>query len=55
MVDALERFVASGPLRLWTERIGDPGLPAVLMVMGSAAQGVSCPDALVDRTSGCCR
>jgi pimeloyl-ACP methyl ester carboxylesterase len=49
MVDALERFVASGPLRLWTERFGDPGLPAVLMVMGSGAQGVFCPDALVGR------
>ncbi|MFC7534739.1 alpha/beta fold hydrolase [Actinoplanes sp. GCM10030250] len=49
MVDAHERFVASGPLRLWTERTGDPELPAVLMVMGSAAQGVLCPDALVSR------
>jgi pimeloyl-ACP methyl ester carboxylesterase len=44
-----ERVVASGPLRIWTERIGDPGLPAVLMVMGSAAQGISCPDGLVGR------
>jgi pimeloyl-ACP methyl ester carboxylesterase len=44
-----ERFVASGPLRIWTERIGDPGRPAVLMVMGSAAQGVLCPDELVGR------
>nr|WP_296071418.1 hypothetical protein [uncultured Actinoplanes sp.] len=34
-----ERFVASGPLRIWTERVGDRRLPAVLMVMGSAAQG----------------
>jgi pimeloyl-ACP methyl ester carboxylesterase len=41
--------VASGPLRIWTERVGDPGLPAVLMVMGSGAQGVFCPDALVGR------
>ncbi|MFD1048293.1 alpha/beta fold hydrolase, partial [Kibdelosporangium lantanae] len=49
MLNAHERFVASGPLRIWTERIGDPGLPAVLMVMGSAAQSVSCPDALVSR------
>lgn len=39
----------SGPLRIWTERAGDPGLPAVLMIMGSAAQGVSCPDELVGR------
>ncbi|MCU7728150.1 alpha/beta fold hydrolase [Actinoplanes sp. KI2] len=49
MVDADERFVASGPLRIWTERVGDPELPAVLMVMGSGAQSVSCPDALVGR------
>lgn len=49
MVERQERFVASGPLRIWTERIGDPARPAVLMVMGSAAQGVSCPDALVER------
>jgi pimeloyl-ACP methyl ester carboxylesterase len=49
MTSAHERFVVSGPLRIWTERIGDPGRPAVLMVMGSAAQSVSCPDALVSR------
>ena len=49
MLNAHERFVPSGPLRIWTERIGDPGLPAVLMIMGSAAQGISCPDALVGR------
>jgi pimeloyl-ACP methyl ester carboxylesterase len=49
VVDAEERFVASGALRIWTERVGDPGRPAVLMIMGSAAQGLSCPDALVGR------
>ncbi|GIF73990.1 alpha/beta fold hydrolase [Asanoa siamensis] len=49
MLDVRERFVDSGPLRIWTERVGDPALPAVLMVMGSAAQGVSCPDELVAR------
>src|SRR3954451_15915602 len=48
-MDGHERYVISGPLRIWTERVGDPGLPAVLMVMGSAAQGVSCPDELVAR------
>jgi pimeloyl-ACP methyl ester carboxylesterase len=52
VIEARERFVASGPLRLWTERASDPALPAVLMVMGSSAQGVSCPDALVDRLVG---
>ncbi|NJP95638.1 alpha/beta fold hydrolase [Nonomuraea sp. FMUSA5-5] len=46
---AHERYVPSGPLRIWTERIGDPERPAVLMIMGSAAQSVSCPDALVGR------
>lgn len=49
MMDWHERFVTSGPLRIWTERLGDPGRPAVLMVMGSAAQGVSCPDELAGR------
>jgi pimeloyl-ACP methyl ester carboxylesterase len=49
MLEAHERVVAVGPLRIWTEQVGDPELPAVLMVMGSAAQGVSCPDALVGR------
>src|SRR4051812_16831074 len=49
MMDTDERYVTSGPLRIWTERAGDPGRPAVLMVMGSAAQGVSCPDELVGR------
>lgn len=49
MRDTEERFVASGPLRIWTERAGDPAHPAVLMIMGSAAQAVSCPDELVAR------
>src|SRR4051794_12717326 len=52
MLDAHERVVPSGPLRIWTERFGDPELPAVLMVMGSAAQSVSCPDGLVARLVG---
>lgn len=47
-----ETFVTSGPLRLWTERIGDPDRPAVLLVAGSAAQGYTYPDALVDRLVG---
>lgn len=49
MMDAHERFVTSGPLRIWTERTGDPRHPAVLLIMGSAAQGITCPDALVAR------
>jgi pimeloyl-ACP methyl ester carboxylesterase len=49
MLETRERFVPSGPLRLWTERAGDPADPPVLLIMGSAAQGITCPDALVDR------
>ena len=44
-----ETFVAAGPLQLWTERTGNPDHPAVLLVMGSSAQGFTCPDALVTR------
>jgi pimeloyl-ACP methyl ester carboxylesterase len=47
-----ETFVESGPLRLWTERTGDPGAPAVLLVAGAAAQGFTWPDALVARLVG---
>jgi len=49
MVGTQERFVASGPLLIWTEAVGDPALPAVLLIAGSAAQGISWPDALIDR------
>ncbi len=49
MLETEERFVASGPLNLWTERAGDPAHPAVLLIMGSAAQAICCPDALVAR------
>ncbi|REG00650.1 pimeloyl-ACP methyl ester carboxylesterase [Asanoa ferruginea] len=41
--------MTAGGLRLWTERIGDPDHPPVLLIMGSAAQGITCPDALVIR------
>src|SRR3954463_1350042 len=44
-----ERFVTSGPVRLWTDRAGDPAHPAVLLIMGSAAQGITCADAWVAR------
>lgn len=44
-----EAFVTAGPLRLWTERTGDPGDPAVLLIAGASAQGITYPDALVDR------
>lgn len=42
-----ETFVPAGPLRLWTERTGNPDDPAVLLVAGSSAQGFTTPDALV--------
>ncbi|NUP83895.1 MAG: alpha/beta fold hydrolase [Nonomuraea sp.] len=44
-----ETFVTSGPLRLWTERTGHPGHPAVLLIAGASAQGVIYPDVMVDR------
>jgi pimeloyl-ACP methyl ester carboxylesterase len=49
MLETDGRFVTSGPLRLWTERAGHPDHPPLLLIMGSAAQGISCPDALVAR------
>src|SRR4051794_24287283 len=42
-----EKFVDSGGLRLWTERFGDPAAPAVLLIMGTASQGIGWPDELV--------
>ena len=44
-----ETFVTSGPLRLWTERIGDPDHPAVLLIAGASAQGITFPEELVNR------
>ncbi|TCC46980.1 alpha/beta fold hydrolase [Kribbella pittospori] len=49
MLETQERFVTSGRLRLWTERAGRPDHPPLLLIMGSAAQGISCPDPLVAR------
>ena len=43
-----EKFVASGDMRLWAERSGRPGDPAVLLIMGTSAQGIGWPDELVD-------
>ncbi|MBL7261174.1 alpha/beta fold hydrolase [Paractinoplanes lichenicola] len=45
-------FVTAGGLRLWTERTGDPERPAVLLIMGASAQGLTCPDELIDRLVG---
>jgi pimeloyl-ACP methyl ester carboxylesterase len=43
-----EKFVASGRVHLWTERSGNPGDPAVLLIMGTSAQGIGWPDEVVD-------
>jgi pimeloyl-ACP methyl ester carboxylesterase len=43
-----EKFVTSGEMRLWTERSGRPGDSAVLLIMGTSAQGIGWPDELVD-------
>lgn len=43
-----EKFVTYGELRLWTERFGNHGDPAVLLIMGTSAQGIGWPDDLVD-------
>ena len=42
-------FVQSGVLRLWAERIGDPGDPPILLITGAMAQAVNWPDVFVDR------
>jgi pimeloyl-ACP methyl ester carboxylesterase len=44
-----ETFVTSGPLRFWTERTGNPDHAAVLLIAGASAQGITFPDALVNR------
>ncbi|NMO55271.1 alpha/beta fold hydrolase [Actinoplanes sp. TBRC 11911] len=49
MLETHERFVTSGPLKLWTERIGDADHPPLLLIAGSGAQGISWPDTLVAR------
>ncbi|MFI6802498.1 alpha/beta fold hydrolase [Streptosporangium canum] len=41
-------FASSGDLRLWTERFGDPADPAVLLIMGTSAQGIGWPDEMVE-------
>ncbi|MFE6049243.1 alpha/beta fold hydrolase [Kitasatospora sp. NPDC056446] len=48
MTARTELFVDSGELRLWTEQVGDPSDPAVLLVMGTAAPGIGWPDELVN-------
>lgn len=42
-------MIDAGDLQLWAERRGDPGDPPVLLIMGSMAQSIGWPEALVDR------
>jgi pimeloyl-ACP methyl ester carboxylesterase len=42
-----ELFIDSDELRLWSERFGAPEDPAVLLIMGTSAQGIGWPDELV--------
>ncbi|MDP9847049.1 alpha/beta fold hydrolase [Streptosporangium lutulentum] len=46
------KYVASGDLRLWTERFGDSGDPAVLLIMGTSAPGAGWPDDMVETLVG---
>ncbi|MFF5208305.1 alpha/beta fold hydrolase [Streptosporangium sp. NPDC000396] len=48
MVIGSGKFATSGNLRLWTERFGDPTDPAVLLIMGTSAQGIGWPDEMVE-------
>ena len=47
-MNSVEAFVTSSGLRLWTERFGEPDDPAVLLVMGTSAQGIGWPMELVE-------
>ncbi|GAA1918898.1 alpha/beta fold hydrolase [Streptantibioticus ferralitis] len=47
MVEREELIVRSNELQLWTERFGGPNDPAVLLIMGTSAQGIGWPDELV--------
>jgi pimeloyl-ACP methyl ester carboxylesterase len=46
------KFIASGDVRLWAERSGSPDDPAVLLVMGTSAQGIGWPDELIGALVG---
>ncbi|WP_229401709.1 alpha/beta fold hydrolase [Micromonospora okii] len=45
----MEHFVDVAPgIRLWAEERGDPAAPALLLVMGAHASGLTWPESLVD-------
>jgi pimeloyl-ACP methyl ester carboxylesterase len=48
MLTGEEKFVRSGPVRLWTERFGRVEDPTVLLVMGTSTQGIGWPDEFVE-------
>jgi pimeloyl-ACP methyl ester carboxylesterase len=45
---AMELFVSSGELRLWTERRGSRDHSPVLLIMGTSTPGIGWPDELVE-------
>ncbi len=48
MLNGDERFINSAGLQIWTEHFGNSGDPVVLLIMGTAAQGIGWPDELVE-------
>ncbi|WP_033344243.1 alpha/beta fold hydrolase [Catenuloplanes japonicus] len=48
----MQTSIRSGRVRLWTERFGSPADPTVLLIMGTATQGIGWPDALVEGLVG---
>jgi pimeloyl-ACP methyl ester carboxylesterase len=44
-----ERIVERDGISIWTEGFGDPGMPAVLLLMGSYYQGIAWPEAFCER------
>lgn len=43
-----ERIVQAGDIQLWSEELGDPGDPPMLLVMGANASAMGWPDEFVD-------
>jgi pimeloyl-ACP methyl ester carboxylesterase len=44
-----ERIVRRNGISIWSEAFGDPGMPAVLLLMGSYYQGIAWPEAFCER------
>ncbi|GII96667.1 alpha/beta fold hydrolase [Sinosporangium siamense] len=43
-----EIYARSGSLRIWSQGFGDPAHPAIVLVMGTAAQGIGWPGEMVE-------